>query len=55
MRMYYLANGIVKYFQSESWLDIKWQGKSIDISTADGMYVFLHCGGRFNPKFDFFK
>ena len=47
-------NAIVKYFQSYSWSDIKWKGKSIDISTGDGSYIFLHCGGEFDEKFDFY-
>ena len=47
-------NAIVKYFQSYSWSDIKWKGKSVDISTGDGSYVFLHCGGEFDEKFDFY-
>ncbi len=47
-------NAIVKYFQSYSWSDIHWKGKSIDISTGDGSYVFLHCGGEFDEKFDFY-
>mgnify|MGYP003872665553 CR=1 FL=1 len=47
-------NAAVKYYQSHTWSDIKWKGKSIDICCGDGVYVFLHQGGRFNPNFDCF-
>ena len=47
-------NGIIKYFQSHSWSDMKIYGNSIDISTGDGIYAFLHSGGRFNTNFDLF-
>lgn len=47
-------NAAVKYFQSSTWADVKWKGKSIDICCGDGVYVFLHQGGKFNNSFDCF-
>lgn len=47
-------NAVVKYFQSHSWNDLDIKGNSIDISTGDGVYAFLHSGGRFNLNFDLF-
>lgn len=56
MEFYWMRpeNGIVKYFQSESWSDIKIKQKSLDISTGDGTYLFLHAEGKFHLDFDFY-
>jgi len=56
MEFYWMRpeNGIVKYFQSESWSDIKIKSRSLDIATGDGTYLFLHSEGKFHIDFDFY-
>ena len=49
-------NATTSYFQSQTWQDIN-LGKfknSLDIAGGDGCYIFLHLGGRFDERFDFF-
>ena len=57
LKLYWLRpeNGALMYYQSQSWMDIPIVHPSVDISTGDGTFVFLHCGGRFEEGFDFFS
>lgn len=46
--------GAVTYYQSRSWRDVPIESPSLDISTGDGIFAFVHCGGRFDERFDTF-
>jgi SAM-dependent methyltransferase len=58
LNLYWLRpeNAATSYFQSQTWLDINLSKykKTLDIAGGDGCYIFLHLGGRFDDKFDFF-
>jgi len=41
--------------RSEVLADIPWQRPSIDVSCGDGVFSFLHAGGRFHDDFDVFS
>lgn len=48
-------NGVLSYCMSQVWADVDVPERSIDLCTGDGTQVFLHCGGRFDDRFDIFS
>ncbi len=48
-------NGIMCAFKSRVFEDIKIEGPSLDVSCADGLFMFIHLGGSFGMDFDIFK
>lgn len=41
--------------RSEALSRVEWRGPAIDLSCGDGVFSFLHHGGRFDPSFDVFQ
>lgn len=40
--------------RSDAWARCALRAPSIDLSCGDGLFTFLHCGGRLHPDFDVF-
>ena len=47
-------NGLLCTFKSKVFDDVEFKSPSLDISCADGLFLFLHLGGTFNIDFDIF-
>ena len=48
-------NGLLTTFKSRVFEDLELAQPSIDISCADGLFMFLHLGGEFEFEFDIFR
>ncbi len=48
-------NGMMCAFKSRAFEDIEFEGPSLDISCADGLFLFIHLGGSFGMDFDIFS
>lgn len=57
LNLYWLRpeNGLLSAFQSKVFEDIKFESPSIDISCGDGLFDFIHFGGKLDEDFDFFQ
>ena len=48
-------NALLSVFKSKCFADIEFNSPSIDISCADGIFTFIHLGGKFHEDFDYYK
>ncbi len=48
-------NAFWMVLRSDALAKIEWKSPSIDLSCGDGVFSFLHAGGRFEPDFDVFS
>ncbi len=57
LNLYWLRpeNGLLSTFQSKVFDDIPFVSPSIDISCGDGLFDFIHFGGRLDDEIDFFQ
>jgi len=57
LNLYWLRpeNGLLSTFQSKVFDDIQFVSPSIDISCGDGLFDFIHFGGRLDEQIDFFQ
>ncbi|MCP4251576.1 MAG: methyltransferase domain-containing protein [bacterium] len=56
LKAYWLRpeNALWMALRSEVLAGLPWQGPSVDLSCGDGVFSFLHFGGRFDDDFDVF-
>ena len=47
-------NGLLCAFKSNCFADIEFEAPSVDISCADGLFMFIHLGGELGMDFDIF-
>lgn len=57
LNLYWLRpeNALLVTWKSQVFRDIPFPGPSLEISCGDGMFMFVHAGGRFSPGFDYFQ
>jgi len=57
LNLYWLRpeNGLLSAFQSKVFDDIPFVSPSIDISCGDGLFDFIHFGGKIDDEIDFFQ
>jgi len=48
-------NGLLCTFKSKAFKDIKFESPSLDISCGDGLFMFMHLGGKLESHFDYYK
>lgn len=57
LNLYWLRpeNALITTFKSKAIEEFSVDSPSLDISCGDGLFMFLHLGGSFEPDFDYFK
>lgn len=48
-------NGLLCTFKSKAFNNIKFESPSLDISCGDGLFMFMHLGGKLESNFDYYK
>ena len=56
LNLYWLRpeNGLMSSFKSQAFADVELDGPSLDISCGDGLFMYIHAGGRLTEDSDFF-
>jgi len=57
LQLYWLRpeNALLTTFKSKAIEDYSFSSPALDISCGDGLFMFLHLGGKFEFNFDYFK